>query len=174
MKFILKTGIFPLLLLLFLSAATTHAQNKKLGYINSAAILAEMPEVKQMQSNLEGFQAQLQKKGEQLITEYQQKQQEAMRRKELGELSPVQEEQILQELQEQEQQIYAFQAEMQQKLAEKEQQLLAPILEKINTAIQEVAKSEGYAYIFDLSTGAILYADENLDLTAKVKAKLGM
>ncbi len=171
MKLILKTGILSLLFLL--AFQQSNAQTK-LGYINSAAILAEMPDVKQMQSNLEGLQTQLQKKGEQLVSEYQQKQQEAMQRKERGELSPVQEEQILKELQEKEQQIYAFQAEMQQKLAEKEQELLKPILEKINNAIQEVAKSEGYAYIFDLSTGAILYADEALDLTEKIKAKLGL
>ncbi len=172
MKFILKAGVLSLLFLL--AFPQLHAQAKKLGYINSAAILAEMPEVKQMQANLEGFQTQLQKKGEQMVAEYQQKQQEAIQRKERGELSPVQEEQVLKELQEKEQKIYAYQAEMQQKLAEKEQTLLKPILEKINKAIQEVAKSEGYAYIFDLSTGAILYADESLDLTNKVKAKLGM
>ncbi len=172
MKFILKAGMFSLLFLLAFQQGS--AQSKKLGYINSAAILAEMPEVKQMQANLEGFQAQLQKKGEQMVSEYQQKQQDAIQRKQQGTLSPVEEEQLLKELQEKEQAIYAYQAEMQQKLAEKEQTLLKPILEKINAAIQEVAQSEGYAYIFDLSTGAILYADESLDLTEKVKAKLGI
>ncbi len=171
MKTLLKTAVLSFLFLFSFQQAKAQL---KVGYINSAAILAEMPEVKQMQSNLDGFQAQLEKRGQQLLAEYQQKQQDAMQRKERGELSPVEEEKVLQELQAKEEEIYAFQNEMQQKLAEKQQTLLSPILEKINTAIQDIAKSEGYAYIFDLSSGAILYADESLDLTEKVKAKLNM
>ncbi|HHJ49703.1 MAG TPA: OmpH family outer membrane protein [Phaeodactylibacter sp.] len=171
MKTLLKTAMLSLL---FLFAFQQADAQLKVGYINSAEILADMPDVKQMQSNLEGLQTQLQKKGQQLIAEYQQKEQDAIQRKDRGELSPAEEEKILQELQAKQEEIYNFQNEMQQKLAEKEQELLTPILDKINAAIQEIAKSEGYAYIFDLSSGAILYADEGLDLTQKVKAKLGL
>ncbi len=171
MKTFLKTAMLSFL---FLFAFQQADAQLKVGYINSADILADMPDVKQMQSNLEGLQAQLQKKGQQMIAEYQQKEQDAIQRKERGLLPPAEEEKILQELQAKQEEIYNFQNEMQQKLAEKEQELLTPILDRINTAIQEIAKSEGYAYIFDLSSGAILYADESLDLTQKVKAKLGL
>ncbi len=171
MKTLLKTAMLSLL---FLFAFQQADAQLKVGYINSAEILADMPDVKQMQSNLEGLQTQLQKRGQQLIAEYQQKEQDALQRKERGELSPAEEEKVLQELQAKQEEIYNFQNEMQQKLAEKEQELLTPILNRINAAIQEIAKSEGYAYIFDLSSGAILYADESLDLTQKVKAKLDL
>ena len=61
---------------------------------------------------------------------------------------------------------------MQQKLLEKEQELLQPILDRVNNAIQSVAEEKGYTYIFDLSSGAILYADEAADVSAEVKARL--
>ncbi|RMG76747.1 MAG: OmpH family outer membrane protein [Bacteroidetes bacterium] len=170
MKNFVKTGGLMFAFLLFLGTA----QAQKFGYVDSGAILSEMPEVKQMQSNLDGFKTQLEKKAQSMLTAYQEKQREAAQKKERGELSPVQEEALLKELQEKEQEIYKYQNESQQKLAQKEQELLEPILEKVNNAIQEVAKEEGLQFVFDSRSGVILYADESTDITAKVKAKLGL
>ncbi len=168
MKYSIKWG--GLLLAFVLLAAGAQAQ--KYGYLNSAAILAEMPEVKQMQSNLQALQTQLQKKGQQMLQEYQQKEQDALARKERGELSPKQEEQMLAELQQMQQEIMNFQQEMQRTLAEKEQELMQPIYEKIQQAIEAVAKEHGYTMIFDAA--ALLYADDSADVSALVRAKLGM
>lgn len=162
--------ISALFVVLFLTANTADAQ--KFGYINSAAVLAELPEVQQMRSNLESLQKQLQKKGQQMMTDYQTKQQEAIAKQQNGTLAPVEEKQVLEDLQKKEQEIMKFEQEMQQKLGTKEQELLSPILEKVNNAIQNVAKTEGYQFIFDTSSGVLLYADEAQDVTAKVKAKL--
>ncbi len=168
MKYSIKLG--GLLFAFMLLAAGVQAQ--KYGYLNSAAIMAEMPEVKQMQSNLQALQTQLQKKGQQMVQEYQQKEQDAITRKERGELSPKQEEEMLAELQKMQQDIMNFQQEMQRTLAEKEQELMQPIYEKIQKAIEEVAKEHGYTMIFDAA--ALLYAEESADVSALVKAKLGM
>ncbi len=162
--------ISALFVVLFLTANTANAQ--KFGYINSAAVLAELPEVQQMRSNLESLQKQLQKKGQQMMTDYQTKQQEALAKQQNGTLAPVEEKQVMEDLQKKEQEILKFEQEMQQKLGTKEQELLSPILEKVNTAIQDVAKADGYQFIFDTSSGVLLYADEAQDVTAKVKAKL--
>ena len=70
--------------------------------------------------------------------------------------------------------IAKFQQEIQQKLYEKSEALLKPIRDKIQNAIDQVAKENGYSYIFDQSMGILLYADESVDVSAKVKAKLGM
>ena len=156
-------------MVLFAGAAQAQV---KVGYINSAAILSEMPEVQQMRSNLEGFSTQLRKKGQQLVTQYQQKEQEAMQKEERGELSPLQKQQIIEELQKMQQEILAFEQEMQTKVVAKEQELLEPILDRVDTAIKSVAGKNGYAYVFDLSSGAILYANESNDITNLVKAEL--
>ncbi len=170
MKRIIEKGSFILLLMVF--AVTTHAQ--KFGYVNSQGLLADMSEVKEMQSNLEALQKQLQKQGQTMVTDYQAQEQEAMKKKERGEMSPKEEETILQNLQTKQQELMTFEKEMQQKLVEKEQSLLQPIIDKVNAAIKSVATEGSYQFIFDTSTGVLLYADENQDVTTQVKAKLGL
>ena len=160
------------LIALFFLTANTTVEAQKFGYINSAAVLAELPEVQQMRSNLEGLQKQLQKKGQQMLADYQTKQQAALTKQQNGTLAPVEEKQVMEDLQKKEQEIMKFEQEMQQKLGSKEQELLNPILEKVNTAIQAVAKDNGFQFIFDTSSGVLLYADESQDITAMVKAKL--
>ena len=55
-----KTGILAAAFLMF--TATVQAQ--KFGYVNSALVLSEMEEMKQLQSSLEAFQKVKQKEGE--------------------------------------------------------------------------------------------------------------
>ncbi|MBK9338659.1 MAG: OmpH family outer membrane protein [Lewinellaceae bacterium] len=52
--------------------------------------------------------------------------------------------------------------------------LYKPILERVNTAMQDVAKENAYLIVFDSSTQILLYGDESLDVTPLVKAKLGL
>lgn len=159
-------GLFSLLL-------ANQAEAQKFGYINSKALLAEMPEVKQANSNLEALQKQLQKRGQQMLTTLQTNYQELQRKEQQGELSPKQLEEEAKILKQKEEELGKFEQDMQKQLLEKENQLLQPILEKVNQAIRSVASENGYTYIFDASLGFILYADESTDVTNLVKAKLG-
>ena len=59
-------------------------------------------------------------------------------------------------------------------MAKKREELYKPILERVNAAMQAVAKENGYLLVFDTSTNVLLYADEALDVTNLVKAKLGL
>ena len=164
---------FSLLLIAFLTL-TFSVQAQKFGYVNSQLILSEMTEVKQMQANLEALKKQLQKKGQAMLTSYQQQEQEAVQKKERGELAPKEEQTLLEDLQKKQQEILKFEQDMQKQLLEKEQKLLEPILEKVNTAIKNVAIEDGYTMIFDASAGVLLYAEEDQDLSAKIKTKLGI
>mgnify|MGYP002508821628 CR=1 FL=1 len=69
--------------------------------------------------------------------------------------------------------IQEFQQVAQQDLQKKENELLAPIYEKVKNTIDEVAKAGGYTVIFE--TGSMIYFDEAQvkDITPEVKAKLG-
>lgn len=159
-------GLFSLFL-------ANQADAQKFGYINSKALLAEMPEVKQANSNLEALQKQLQKRGQQMLTTLQTNYQDLQRKEQQGELSPKQLDEEAKVLKQKEEELAKFEQDMQKQLLEKENQLLQPILEKVNTAIRTVASENGYTYIFDASLGFILYADESADVTNLVKAKLG-
>ena len=54
----------------------------------------------------------------------------------------------------------------------KERELLAPIYDRINRAIEEVRAAEGYALNFDIQAGALAAGDPSLHVTDKVIARL--
>ncbi len=62
--------------------------------------------------------------------------------------------------------------EIEVEAARRQEELMSPIMEKINTIIQQLRIEGGYAFIFDASAGALLAADESLDLTAEVVRRL--
>ena len=80
----------------------------------------------------------------------------------------------IRELESIQQRILEFQQNAQESLAAKEQELITPILDKARKAIEDVAKEENFTYIFDASTGNILYASESENILPLVKAKLGL
>ena len=51
-------------------------------------------------------------------------------------------------------------------------ELTAPIVEKINAVIAQLAEEEGYTIIFDAAQGNIVYAKKALDLTEQVLERL--
>lgn len=150
------------------------ANAQKIGYVNSQGIISLMPAVKEANSNLETYSAQLKKRAEQMYTALQTKAASLQQKKETGDISPKQMEVELASLQKEEQKLVEFQGKSQSQIANKQAELLEPILKKVQDAIDAVAKGEGYTYVFDAAQGMILYADESTDITAKVKAKLGL
>ena len=168
MKRILK--ITGLLLIVF--GAMNTAQAQKFGYVNSSAILAEMPEVKQMEANLEALQKQLQKKGQGMVEQLQQDYAAIQQKAASGDLSPKQQEEAGKKLEDQQAEIGKFEQDMVKQLQDMRNKELQPILEKVNQAITDVAKENGLQFIFD--EGVILYADESMDVANLVKAKLGL
>lgn len=170
MKGLVKIGV---LLVAFTCMAIT-AQAQKFGYINSQAILAEMPEVLQAQTNLETLQKQLTQKGQNMLTNLQAKFADIQQKVERGELSPMQQEEEGKKLRAEEAKIAEFEQDMIKNIKEKEATLLQPILNRVNDAIKDVAEENSYTFIFDASTQVLLYAQENTDVSALVKAKLGL
>ena len=73
-----------------------------------------------------------------------------------------------------EKEIAKFEQDMVKQIQDKRNELLQPIYDKVNAAIKSVATENGYTFIFDVGSGAILYAEESADVSALVKAKLGL
>lgn len=170
MKRILKIS----LLVTVAMCSLVVAQAQKFGYVNSAAILAEMPEVKQADANLEALQKQLQKKGQGMVEQLQKDYVAVQQKVERGELSPKQQEEEAKKLKDRETEIGQFEQDMVKQIQDKRTELLQPIYDKVNQAIKDVAGENGFQFIFDISTGILLYADESQDVSAQVKAKLNM
>ena len=172
MKNIFKLG--GILLFLAFIVNTSYAQ--KFGYLNSALIVSLMPEMKQAESTLEVTQTQYQKQGKKMVEEFQMSYQDLQKKDQEGSLSPKQMEEATNALREKEAGIQSYEQEMMQKIQGKRAELLKPLLEKVNTAINEVAKENTFQFVFDASPGSgiLLYADESQDVTKLVLDKLGI
>jgi outer membrane protein len=163
-----------MLLMVALVVASGQIDAQKFGYINSASLLEEMPKIKEANSNLETLQKQLQGKGKKMLEDYQLEYDQLNKRYERGEIPPKDLPAEEAKLQEKQQAILSFEQDIKKQMQEKQEALYKPILDKVKESINEVAKEEGYTYIFDTSPGigVILYMDESADVTAMVKAKL--
>jgi outer membrane protein len=158
----------------FALAFSTEVFSQKFGYCNSSALLAQMPEVKAADSDLQAFQTQLTKKGQERVKALQDAAADLERKQKLGTVSPKDYEDQLAKLKEEEASIAKYEQEVYQKLSQKREELFKPLLEKVNKAMADVAVENGYALVFDASTQVLLYAADSLDVSKLVKAKLGI
>ncbi|MGX5690315.1 OmpH family outer membrane protein [Arcticibacter tournemirensis] len=163
---------------LFLAGSTVNAQ-QKFAHINSAELLQSMPEIKAADTQLQTFQKQKQTELQQMDAERQKKVQ-AYRDKEAT-LSQANKETVAKELETMAKEIGTMEQRMQetnekarQEIAQKQQEVYSPIMQKAETAIKAVAKEKGFAYVFDSSQQSLVYVDGGEDILALVKTKLGI
>ena len=157
---------------LFVAASAVQDSTVKLGYLNSAAILAELPEVKAADADLEVLQTQLRKKGEKMVQDLQAKYQTIAQKVQAGQVSPAQQQEEEKRLQTLNDDIQKFDVDMRNQLAEKRNELYEPIIQKVNDAIKVVGEEGNFKMVFDLTSTGIVYADEAQDISELVKTKL--
>jgi len=167
MKKILFSAMIMTLMVVSMSA-------QKFGYLNSRALLMEMPEMTTASAELEVLAKQLQAQGETMVTDLQTKYAALEADIQAGKLSKIQQQEEGAKFQAKQEQLGLFEKEMTLKLQKKESELLEPVLAKINDAITAVAKENEFQFIFDQSTQVILFANESTDVTSMVKTKLGL
>jgi outer membrane protein len=152
----------------------TELKAQKFGYVNSQELLLAMPETKKMDTMMakksEEYQLQVQK----MYQEYQSKADNYQKKMAAGEMSKLIQEATEKELATMETNIREFQQSAEEDLDKYQSQLIAPIQEKALNAIKTVAKANGFSYIFDDASGAMLYKPEGDDVTALVKKQLGI
>jgi len=163
---------FITLAILVATIFTANAQ--KIGYLQAGFILADMPEVKAADSQLEAFAKQMRNKDSLMVVAFQAKYQEAAKQKQEGTAAPVELEKKGKELEGERAQIEKFEQDMNQQVQDKRKELYQPIIEKVNVAINAIAKEQSFTYIIDASSNVLLYADEKNDIGPLVRAKLGL
>jgi outer membrane protein len=164
-------SITVIMLLLVSSAPNVFAQ-AKFGHINTNELLRMMPGRDDAQRELEKYARELEEMFVSLQTEFQTKYTNYLENEAtLSELIKQSRQRELQSLQER---IMEFQESAQQDLVDRENKLLSPIIEKARKAIEDVAKENGYTYVFDLSTGAFIYAEPSDNIMPLVRTKLGI
>ncbi len=172
MKKLIKSG----LLLIFLTAATfSTVTAQKYGHLNSGNLIMSIPEALSAEKELATYRdqliANLEKKGDALQADALKLQQDY----DAGTLSQIKAEERQTALQKKGQELRQEEIEVGNKVAKKREELLKPILDKIDVALKEVGKENGYIMIFDTGIfNALLYVEESDDVMPLVKAKLGL
>ena len=154
----MKKAIKLTLAVVFVMGATSLFAQQKFGRINTQEIIVGMPETKEMQTNMEAYAKDLQDNLESMTVEYNQKLQEFQ--KNFNTLS-----ESVRQLKENDlnaliQRRNEFEQAAQQDFQKRQNELLAPIIEKAKNAIDKVAAAGGYLAVFDTSTGSLAYFDE--------------
>lgn len=157
---------------LFFACSFVSAFAQKVGYVNSTAIIAELPEVKAAELSVEALQKQLQKKAQDMLQKFQADYTEVQRKVENGDLSPKQQEEEGKRLEAKQTELSQLEQDSYKQIQDKRNDLLRPIYDKVNQAIKEVAEENGYLMLVD--QGVLLYSDPSADATALVRKKLGL
>ncbi len=158
-------------LALFLaSISISFAQ--KVAHINSNDLLLLMPERKGAEVAIQDYAKQLETQMATLNQEYQGKVGDYQsKEKEMTEIIKQDRQKEIIDLEER---IKSFQQTAQESLQKREQELLAPMMDKARKAIQDVAKENQFKYVLDSSSGMVLYSEPADDIMALVKKKLNI
>jgi len=134
-------GIFMLFVTVQMQAQT----KMKIGYANTDSILTNMQEFKTQQKVLESYSKQLQNQLKARYTKAEATMATIRERLQAGEITQAKAQQEAYVLQIQ---MQKDEADAQEKLGAKEQELLEPLYEKIKKGIETVAKANGYTHVF--------------------------
>lgn len=166
-----KTGLILSVLILF--ASLTSAQ-PKIGYVDSDAIMKQLPDAQDTQKKLDAMIKEWQEELNKMEKDWKTKYEDYEKRKLI--LSEQKRVEIEKELVGLEDQISKYRQDkfgVRGELFQKQEELMKPIQNRIFTAIQEIAKENEYDFIFDRSGDIIfLYAKEEYDVTNLVLEKL--
>ncbi|WP_245318798.1 OmpH family outer membrane protein [Hymenobacter elongatus] len=161
---------------LTLSTATSALAQAplKIGYTSVEYVLSQMPESKQIESDLKAYSTQLEAQLKSKYADYQTKaeayqksastMQEVVRADKEKELTGLQSS------------IQEFQRSADQSLQQKQQTLLKPALDKLQKTIDQVAEENGYTYVLnsDGASPVLLHGPKEGDISDLVLKKMGV
>lgn len=149
-------------------STTTNAQ--KIGYISADEIIQLMPEAATVQSQLDQYQQSLYQNAQDKQNAFNESLQKFV--KDSSTMSPSLKEVKRGELQKQSQEMAGEQQRIQNEFEQKRQELSIPIQKKLQTAIEAVAKENGYTYV--MPREALIVMPPSNDIGPLVIKKLGL
>lgn len=153
------------------SASSIYAQ--KYGHVNLGNLLAQMPEIEERSAELVTFQEQLQKALQLKIDSWEKRVVDLQNK--VNEMAPKEVKVLEEKLLKEQEEILKEEQLLSNKVLEKRNEIMTPIISKAQNAITQVGKENGYTMIFDTSIpNLVLYVKESDDLMDMVLAKLGI
>lgn len=146
----------------------------KIGYVFVEAIIGNLPEFSGVQSGMQTHQQQLSKNLSIKQSYLQAKFEEYQAAKQAGKIAAAEDEAKQKELRTLDEEVRKFQEEAEQSMAKKREELLTPLYDKTQKAIDAVSKEEGFTYILNGGSSNILVGPPEFNITEKVAKKLNI
>lgn len=159
-----------------LAAPAAHAQAPlKIAYTSVQYVLAQMPESKQIESELKTYSGQLEAQLKSKTTKFQTDVADYQKAA-AGAMTDVVKADREKDLSAQQQSIQEFQRSAEQSLQQKQQTLLKPALEKLQKNIDAVADENGFTYVLnsDGDSPLLLHGPKDGDISDLVLKKMGI
>ena len=159
--------------ILTLALASFAFADVKIGYVDSNEIMNNFDEVRQVQADLEKEQRRLESEFNELVFGLDSLKQDYDRQRLL--MSDTRRNEKENEIANKEKSVQKFQLDKfgpEGEIYRIQNELLKPVLAKIDAAIQKVGSERGYDFILDAMSGALLYALDSHNLTEDVMDEL--
>ena len=159
--------------ILTLALASLAFADVKIGYVDSNEIMNNFDEVRQVQADLEKEQRRLESEFNELVYSLDSLKKDFDRQRLL--MSDTRRNEKENEILNKEKSVQKFQLDKfgpEGEIYKTQNQLLKPVLAKIDVAIQKVGSERGYDFILDAMSGALLYALDSHNLTKDVMDEL--
>ncbi|MDO9511645.1 MAG: OmpH family outer membrane protein [Bacteroidales bacterium] len=160
---------------LFIVAAilfTTNVSAQKFGHVDFAKLYQSMPGLDSVQKQYRKYAEGLKKQMDVMQGEFENK--FADYNANVTSMSAIIKQTKEKELQDLQSRIESFNSSASQDLQAKEAELTTPLIDRAKKAVQEVAKENGYTYIFNSAEGLLLYATPSDDVILLAKKKLNI
>lgn len=171
----IKLKYFVMMVALLMGSVTMAQNTLKIGHMDMQYVLSAMPEMKQVQSQLQTLQGQLEKQAQAKQKDFEEKYNRYVN--EGSQMAEAVRMDLEKELTQMQQNAQEFASNAQKTLQQKESQLMQPLYDKIGTAINDVAKEGNYTYIINAGVPGldiVYYADSTLDVSNAVLKKMGI
>lgn len=163
--------IILLAVLTFGAVSITQAQSK-VAHISTNKLLEDMPEMKDARAELDRIEESYSADLDDMLKELEEKRERF--EADAENLSDEENQKNVLDFQESQQRIQQFQQNAQKELQEKQEQLMKPVLEKAEKAIDKVAADKGYDYVLDSTEGGGVLVAKGSDIMTDVKSELGI
>lgn len=152
-------------------SGTYRGGSTSFGVLNSAALLATLPAVKQANANLDALQKHLQKRLEGSANQLQNEAKQLQQKADQGIISEKDYYGEAGKLEERKNQLFLDEKKMEQQIQEKSFKEFDPIYKNLNNAIKSIALENRLSFVFE--EGALLYYHPSLNVAEQIKRKLG-
>ncbi len=148
------------------------AQDFKFGYVNYSELVQLMPEMDSVRVQLEAQEKETYETLGAMYEEYQSKAQQFQQKQ--ATWTPAIRDSKMKELQEIEARFQENQQIFQQELQQMQQMLQAPVMEKAQTTVTEIAKAKGLAFVFEETQMIYIDPAQGINLTPDARKALNI